>query len=373
MKRSANEIIAKLTDVAEHPARSVKAACEKSGKQAVGFVAPYGPEEIAYAAGCLPVGLWGGQVELKRVRACLPPFACSIMQSIVELASAGAYDDLAAVIVPAPCDTLKCIGQKWKGKCPAIHFVHPMNRRLACANDYLTFEYQTIRAKLEAILGREISDQALSEAVLLYNRYRALMRQFTQVAREHLVTISPTVRHDVIKASYFMDKAEYMEDIQDLIDALRKAGSEPWDGKKVVLTGITFEPAELLKILEFYHVAVVGDDLAQESRQFRTDAPYHESPLQSLAAQWQDREGCSLAFDPFKGRVQYLLDLVRATGADGLVIGVMKFCDPEEYDVPILMQAFEQAGIPLLSVEVDQQTTAFEQVRTRLQGFVESL
>ena len=37
------------------------------------------------------------------------------------------------------------------------------------------------------------------------------------------------------------------------------------------------------------------------------------------------------------------------------------------------MEAFEKAGIPLLCIEVDQQTTAFEQIKTRLQGFVEAL
>lgn len=373
MKRSVNEIIEKLMAVAANPGQAVKAACAKSGKQAVGIVAPYGPEEIAYAAGCLPVGLWGGQVELKRVRAYLPAFACSIMQSVVELAAAGTYDELSAVVIPAPCDTLKCIGQKWKGKCPAIHFTHPMNRKLDCANDYLTFEYQTIRTKLEAILGRKITDEALADAVLFYNHYRAVMREFTLVARDHLATISPTVRHSILKASYFMDKAEYTKDIEDLIYALRRAGPETWNGKRVVLTGITFEPRELLEILEFYHVAVTGDDIAQESRQFRTDAPYHKSPLQSLAAQWQNQQGCSLAFDPFKRRVHDLVDLVRTTQADGLVVGLMKFCDPEEYDVPILMEAFEKAGIPLLCIEVDQQTTAFEQIKTRLQGFVEAL
>lgn len=373
MKRTANEIIRKLTAAAAAPGSTIRESCQKTGKPAVGFVAPYGPEEIAYAAGCLPVGLWGGQVELKRARAYLPAFACSIMQSIVELAAGGIYDDLAAVVIPSPCDTLKCIGQKWKGKSPAIQFAHPMNRRLDCANDYLTSEYQGIRTKLEGILGRTITDEALTEAILVYNQYRAAMREFTQVAREHLATISPTVRHGVIKAAYFMDKAEYTRDIQDLTHALRKAGPEPWDGKRVVLTGITFEPQQLPEILELYHVAVAGDDLAQESRQFRTDVPYHKSPLQGLAAQWQRHDGCSLAFDPFKGRIQYLLDLARTTQADGLIIGLMKFCDPEEYDVPILMDAFEKAGIPLLCIEVDQQTNAFEQVKTRIQGFVESI
>lgn len=367
------EIIQLLTEAAAHPARTVKETCQKTGKRAVGCVPPYVPEELIQAAGCIPVGLWGGQVELRRVRTYLPAFACSIMQSIVELAASGAYDDLAAVVTPSPCDTLKCIGQKWKGKAPCIQFTHPMNRRLDCAKEYLVSEYRLIQNKLEAILDHPISEEAVSESILLYNRYRSVMRTFTMVAADYPQTITPTVRHSILKAAWFMDKEFYTSLVENLTHELRKGRPEAWDGKRVVLSGITFEPEELLKILEFYHLSVAGDDLAQESRQFRTDAPWARTPLESLAMQWQEREGCSLAFDPYKGRVRLLLDIARSTKADGLILGLMKFCDPEEYDVPILMEAFKEARIPLLVVEIDQQTRAYEQIMTRIQSFAETL
>ena len=368
------DIIRQLTAVAESPKASILASCEKNGKRAVGCVAPYAPEEIIYAAGCIPVGLWGGQIELKKARTYLPPFACSIMQSIMEFEADGTYDDvISAVLIPAPCDTLKCFGQKWKGKCPSIPFVHPQNRRLACANDFLVREYEIIRLRLQEILNVNISDQALSEAIRLYNDYRYTMRTFTATAAEHLDVMSPTVRHKIIKASYFMDKNDYMDLINRLIIELRKLPVTQWNGIKIVVTGITMEPENLLEIFEQYHVAVVADDLAQESRQFRTDVPYYGSPMQSLAKQWQIHDGCSLAFDPNKRRVTRLVELVRATGADGLVIGLMKFCVPEEYDVPIIMEACTKANIPLLNIEIDQQANGVEQNKTRIQAFVETL
>ena len=51
----------------------------------------------------------------------------------------------------------------------------------------------------------------------------------------------------------------------------------------------------------------------------------------------------------------------------------MKFCDPKEYDVPIIMEACEKAGLRLLTIEIDQQAHSFEQIRTRVQSFVESM
>jgi benzoyl-CoA reductase/2-hydroxyglutaryl-CoA dehydratase subunit BcrC/BadD/HgdB len=284
------------------------------------------------------------------------------------------YDEyLSAVIFSAPCDTLKCIGQKWKGKCPSIQFTHPMNRRLDCATDFLVSEYELVKSKLEKILNITITGDALSNSITLYNHWRAVMREFTRVAAEYPQTITPAVRHGVIKAAYFMDKAEHLPLVKELTHQLRKKTPEPWKGKKVILSGITFEPKDLLDMLSFYKVAVVGDDLAQESRQFRTDVPWNGTPMASLARQWQNQEGCSLAFDPYKARVNMLVRMVKAGAADGLIIGLMKFCDPEEYDLPIIQEACDKAGIPVLSVEIDQQQTSFEQVRTRIQSFAETL
>ena len=52
---------------------------------------------------------------------------------------------------------------------------------------------------------------------------------------------------------------------------------------------------------------------------------------------------------------------------------MMEFCDPEEFDYPILLQEFEAAGVKNLYIEVDQESTAFEQVKTRIQTFAEIL
>ena len=59
------EIIGLLGETANHPAKAVKAAMKETGKKAIGCFPYYTPDEIIYAAGLLPVGLWGGQTEIK--------------------------------------------------------------------------------------------------------------------------------------------------------------------------------------------------------------------------------------------------------------------------------------------------------------------
>ena len=95
-------ILKELCAMSDAPKKTIQAACAAAGKRAVGWVAPYGPEELIYAAGCIPVALWGGQVEIKNARTYLPPFACSIMQSIME--KAGAHTEAQTVTISLPLD-----------------------------------------------------------------------------------------------------------------------------------------------------------------------------------------------------------------------------------------------------------------------------
>ena len=77
--------------------------------------------------------------------------------------------------------------------------------------------------------------------------------------------------------------------------------------------------------------------------------------------------------DTKKGRGKMLINKVAQTEADAVIVAMMKFCDPEEWDYPVFYREFEEKGIKNLMIEVDQEVTSFEQVKTRLQSFVEML
>lgn len=51
----------------------------------------------------------------------------------------------------------------------------------------------------------------------------------------------------------------------------------------------------------------------------------------------------------------------------------MKFCDPEEYDLPFLEEDLRRAGVQCVTVSIDQQSGSVEQLRTRIQSFAELL
>ncbi|MCD8036969.1 MAG: 2-hydroxyacyl-CoA dehydratase family protein [Clostridiales bacterium] len=368
------EILKQLKDIASNPKKAMDDFKNETGKGAIGIMPLYAPEELVYATGRLPMGIWGGTTQISNARTYLAPFACSIMQAVMELECSGTYDDLEAVIFSTPCDTLKDMSQKWKGKCSVIVFTHPQNRALEAANTYLVEEYKIVKEKLEEVTGTQITNSDIEKAIVVYNENKAVMREFSKVAADYPQIIDPIARHAVFKSRMFMDKAKHTVLVKELIEELKKNEVEPWNGKKAILTGILAEPDELLEIMKENGIAVIADDLAQESRQIRVDVPEGDaSPLYRLAKVWQNMYGCSVATDPKKYRGQMLINMVKQTDADAVIICMMKFCEPEEFDYPVYFKQFNKEGIKSLMIEIDMSSNSFEQTRTRIQSFTEML
>ena len=368
-------ILSQLKDIAANPKKAMDDYKAETGKGAVGIMPIYAPEEMVHATGYLPMGIWGAQGKtISKARTYLPPFACSIMQQVMELQCEGAYDDLAAVLFSVPCDTLKCLSQKWKGTSPVIVFTHPQNRGLEAANTFLVKEYELVKAQLEHYLEVKITNADLERSIAIYNENRAVMREFVKVAADYPQVIDAVSRHAVFKARQFMLKEKHTELVKELIAEVKAMPVQPWTGKKVIVTGILLEPNELLEIFNEFGLAIVDDDLAQESRQIRVDVlDGEEGPLYRMAKAWQQMYGCSVATDTKKGRGKMLMNKMAQTGADAVIIAQMKFCDPEEWDYPVMYREFEERGVKNLMIEVDQEVTSFEQVKTRLQSFVEMM
>ncbi|MCB2288642.1 2-hydroxyacyl-CoA dehydratase family protein [Clostridium sp. CS001] len=368
-------IISQMTYVINNPGAVVKAQKEK-GIKVVGCFPVYCPEEIVHAAGMFPIGIWGGNVEIELSKQYLPAFVCSVMQSCLEYGLKGAYNDLSAVIIPGMCDTLICIGQNWKAAIPQVEYislVHPQNRKIEAGVTYLKSEYNNIKKRLEEISGCEITEEKLNESIEIYNKHRQTMRDFIEVAASYPKIITPLIRHTVIKSGFFMEKSQHTQLVKNIICEIEKNPTEKWIGKKVLLSGILADSSELLNILAENNIAVVADDLAQETRQLRYDVPKGADAIDSLARFWSIFEGCSLAYDPQKKRGAIITEEIKKKNIDGVIFCMMKFCDPEEYDYPLIKREVDASGIPNLYLEIDQQVENNEQIRTRVQTFAEML
>ena len=369
--------IEKLCAAALHPGKTIVSTKKETGKELVGCFPIHTPEEIVYAAGCVPIGMWGGRTEIQLADKYLQSFCCSIMRANVEFAMRGTYDMLKAVIIPTFCDTMKCIVENMKlamPKVPTIAMAYPQHRTLQTGMEYMVSEIKRVRHQLELILGKIITESQIEEAFAIYEKYRRTMRRFSETSAEHPEIITARKRHLLIKAGQFMDKAIYMEMIEEIIQGLEGEPSSEYQGTRVVVMGLLSEPIEMRDIFDENQITIAADDLSLGSRLWRTQARKDVTDVfQKMAYRVADQEGDTFLYDPEKKKGQMLIDMAEECGADGIVVLMMKFCDPEEYDYPIYKEEVEAASVPMLYLEIDQQLTSFEQIRTRVQSFTEML
>ena len=217
------ELIAALSQAGRTPKKTIARSVQESGKSPIGCFPIYLPEEIIYASGLLPVGMWGGQTAMTEVDRYIQGFCCSVMRANMELGLRGAYQDLRAIVIPTYCDTMKSILANWTvalKEPQVLSYTVLQNRNSSGSLDFILYQNEKLRADLSALTGRTISDGDIEEAFQVYEAYRSAVRRFVALVQEYPVSLSPTDRHLILKAAWFMDKKEYTKQLNQLMDAL---------------------------------------------------------------------------------------------------------------------------------------------------------
>ena len=344
------------------------------GKKVVGVLPYYAPEELVYAAGIVPMGIWGSNNKtISRAKEYCATFYCTIAQLALEMLLDGTMDGLDGIITPTICDTLRPMSQNFRvamgDKMSVIFLAHPQNRFEDFGLQFTVDQYTHVKKELEKIAGREITNDDIKNAIKVYNESRAARRKFVKLASDHCDVITPTKRSAVLKAFHFMLKDEYTAKLNELNAELEKLPVCDWQGTKVVTSGIICDNPALLAAFEENNIAIAADDVAHETRSFRTDVPEDADPMMALAHQFANIDYDVLLYDPKSSenrRGEFVANLVKESGAQGLVLFMQQFCDPEEMEYPYLKKALNDADIPHIKLGIDQQMRDFGQARTAI-------
>ena len=369
------EILSEFAEIAANPKTRFENYL-KQGKKIIGCMPYFCPEELVHAAGMIPFGLWGAETQVSEARRYLPAFICSILQTTLELGIKGAYEGLSAVMIPILCDSLKSMDGNWRygvKNIPVIPVAHAQNRKTPAGARFTASQYRKVKEKLEEISGRSIDDKDISESISLYNKRNAAVRRFIDELCRNPGVLKASERNAVFKSGYFMDAAEFTEKVDELADCIAAAPPASRSGPCLVTCGILVDNTGLLRILDECGVNIIDDVVMHESLRYRFDTPEADDPIMSLALLLGEVEGCPILFDPGKKRADMLAGIVERRSADGVLFVTTKFCDPEEYDIVPLKRILDKNGIKNLQVEVDQQTTDIEQIRTAIETFCELL
>ena len=353
----------------------------RTGGKVTGCFPVYAPVELPYAAGMLPVGLFGGgnQIEMAHADSRFQSFICSVVKSTLELAFTDKLEPFDALMFESICDPARNLASVMARNFPGRHvtYLHlPQNMTSAAALDYLTTEYRRVAAELGAVSGRAVDDDALRLALSAYNALRARLRELYQLRAAAPAKIATAELYTLARLATLMDPADAEPLLAESLRAARDRDARPKDRIRVVVVGSFCEqpPLELIAAIEESGCYVLDDDFLLGWRLFNRDVPIDGDPYRELARAYLDGSvHASTKHDLRRPRAASLIASARENRATAVIFLGAKFCEPGLFDYALYRRALEQEGIPHLFLEFEEKMWMYDKIRTEVETFVESM
>jgi benzoyl-CoA reductase/2-hydroxyglutaryl-CoA dehydratase subunit BcrC/BadD/HgdB len=348
-------------------------ALSSYGKKSLGYFCTYTPIEIVHAAGLVPVRITGETGGVEKAYSLTPHFICPYMRRSLEKALNGEYDFLSGVIQGYTCDVACGLMNIWKENVDR-ELYHTLPIPYADSPEARTFFRSAIMelvGKLEYMGGR-FSHVALEESLELYGNIRSLVLDLYGMRYEKKLPLSAVDLLYIVQAGFVSPPEEYVDMLKTLMFRLEKINTGGENGLPIFLSGSLIEEPKVLEIIEDSGMKVAGDDLCTGLRHFYPARGTGKDPLDRLMDRYLHRFPCP-ARARAKERVPLLVDLIRRSGAWGVVFIFQKFCTPHLADYPVLSEELKKAGVSCILLEMEETGLMENQMRTRLEGFSEML
>ena len=133
-------------------------------------------------------------------------------------------------------------------------------------------------------------------------------------------------------------------------------------------------PPDLIRTLELAGCMIVHDDFLLGSRWHTMTLPEEGDALDIMTSSYLERSTFSSSrYDPDCDKREHLAKLVEKHNADGVVFCSPSFCDPALLDLPLLMDAMDERGIPSAHFKYAENTGQFQAIREQAGTFADSL
>ncbi|MFA4917078.1 MAG: 2-hydroxyacyl-CoA dehydratase [Syntrophales bacterium] len=348
---------------------------ERTGRNVLGYLCSYVPEEIVYAAGILPVRILGSHEPQDLTDAHIFGMYCPFCRDCLAQGLQGRYDYLGGITTAHSCIHIRQTFVSWKKHVPLSysHYIYmPGNVQSHNIKDLLIGEYLEFKRSLEKWTGAEISEHDLDRAIETYNTNRRLMRQVYELRKSETPLISGVEALEMVLSSMLMDKEEHNQLLSQALEELskRKIAGEP--KPRLMLLGSENDDVEFVRLTESLGSDIVVDDYCTGTRHFWNDVIAEPDRISAIASRYINRPPCPQKDLVERRRLPHILKLAKDYNVQGAIITIQKFCDPHEFDLPAIQAMFKENNIPNIFLETDV-TIPMGQFRIRIEAFLEML
>jgi len=358
---------------------------QKKGGKVFGTFCVYVPDEIIFAAGGIATGLCGGsQFWVPAGEAVLPANTCPLIKASVgaRLDRTCPFFRIADVYVgETTCDGKKKAWEILAEDVP-FHVINvPQMKRPQDLEAWIN-EVKGFVSVIEGYTGNKVTGERLHEAIVMLNNKRRALARLYETRKANPVPISGKDALLVTEIAFYDDPSRFTEmtnqlcrELEDRIE--KRVGVRPEDAPRIMITGtpMAIPNWKLHHLVESAGAVVVVEESCTGTRYFEhlvDEGPRDlDGEIRAIAERYL-KTNCA-CFTPNPGRIQDILRLAEEFKVDGVVDYSLQFCGLYTTESFLVRQEVEARGIPFLHLETDYSELDYEQLRTRVEAFLEML
>lgn len=381
--------------LASHLARSDRfervRQLREEGKHVFAYMCGFVPLEMLTALDVVPVRLLGDPEEAQtEADKHVESIMCSFCRSAFDLDLKGKYDFADGIIVPHTCDNVCHIWNIWTyfKQRPFEYFLNMPHVVCNASSELLSEFLRDFKEKLEAYIGKEITEERLREAIKKHNELRTALRSLYEVRKEHAPGIKGSEVRDVLISVMSLPVDEAIALVRDVIQEVGERPKRTDDRPRLMVYGPAMDNS-FVEIAESCGADVVIDDACTGTRYFAQNVDENLEPYEALGKHYFDDSRCPRVYrrppeeecEPGKSydydedmelRFGYMKEYAKEWNVDGVILYVIRYCDSHGFDIPDIRDYLKKNEIPVLPLEGDYAPMR-EQLKTRIQAFLEMI
>jgi benzoyl-CoA reductase/2-hydroxyglutaryl-CoA dehydratase subunit BcrC/BadD/HgdB len=351
---------------------------KEKGRGLVGIYCEYTPREVIMAAGAMPVCLCGYTPEMVAVaEEDLPANLCPLIKSsygYVKDRACPFFEKADAIVAETTCDGKKKMYELIADRHPTFVLELTQKPDSEAAFAHWLGEVRELKAFLERVLGVEITDAKLGEAIRAMNRWRRRHLDLYEFSRGDDVYVTGVERllvNQRIACSPLED--ELLDAVLAELSRRRESGETvaPKGAPRVLVTGVPIgmNVEKVIRLVEESGGIVVVQEACSGIKPLVGLVSEEGDPLEAIARKYFELP-CS-CFTANRGRFDLLDRLVTEFRPDAVVDVVWMACHTYNVESVLVRRWAAEKGLPFLKVETDYSTSDTEQMRNRVQSLME--
>ncbi len=348
-----------------------------SGGKVIGWVNPYVPEEIIYAAGMLPFQVTGNNepVQMQGAEAYILSNTCSYIRTCWQLQLDGKYGFLDGLVSSSFCDQDKRLYSVWEyyKKLPYMDLIYAPRKRDEEAVKLYLADLEDFRNRLSQYRLSRIPDRDIANSIRVYNQGRELMHRLYELRKRDRPPVTGAEALEVSKAAARLPRERFNVLMEQLLDEIQRTGREIKKSRRVMVIGNDLHNTNQIANLETLDAVVVVDEMNCGIRYAWGQVDTQMPPMEALARYYVLGRPVDMHNWNSDGRLEFIGEMAEQYKVDGIVSEIVRFCTYNGWDKFDLKKQMEKRGIPILDIDLEYGHPAGAQVKIRAEAFMEML